>query len=849
MTLNRKMIRTSLMGLVFVLLMMPAQPAFAAGSDPVQSESSLTTEIEFALTGKATGWLRSGSRLFRTESNGADWRDVTPTLDQNQRLEDVYFLDSERAFALAISMDSEKWQLNLMKTMDAGASWQAQPVILQEADSELLNLPFGKGFLQWQGSQNGWILIKQATSSNFSLGFLLHTNDAGQSWEVSEPPAAEEFVFTDDKLGFMRDPTDPTLLYQTQDGGKSWQSNQPLAADSAEGELQRVELPTQWQGGEVLLPVWIKAGETEPELAFLTAQGDSRSLSEGTVWAQAQVAINPQSWQESFGSDLTFTQLSSYDGKYMWLGLNESACSQGASAGVGDLPLSSLSCESKSVLLSSEDGGEHWEALNLPDGVLPAITSTLSVGTFQNMPVVDDRLNTVQWRQIYQGQGFDVCEIPTLSKLQTWFNASPYQSVNLYIGGNSRSCSNTALSATYLQQMFNQGWRFIPTWVGPQAPCTSFTNKFSSKPGEAYAEGVDNANQARARLLALGLTNSDGSGSVVYYDLEYFDYSTTCSAAARAFVRGWTTRLQELGIASGLYATSSNLNVNQIYNLQPPPQVVWIAEWYSTPGYRPDVTVWDVDWLDDYYWTNHQRILQYSGSHNETWGGVTINIDNDVLDGIVAAPYGADLTAPVTSYKESGTVGISPWYKTPVTVTLTATDNSVGVKHTYYRVNSGTWQLYTGPFQLGGSEQKTIGYVSVDRVNNWETLKSASFYVDSEPPVNPVVTSPGCQAWNGVPQPWCNDPNFTWSGAYDKGVGLNPTDTYEYYWGPDYGATSGTRTSSTQFNPPAIPTGVPYFLRIRTQDRQGLWSSWQTVYTLFYDPRYTHRNWLPRVGK
>ena len=179
---------------------------------------------------------------------------------------------------------------------------------------------------------------------------------------------------------------------------------------------------------------------------------------------------------------------------------------------------------------------------------------------------------------------------------------------------------------------------------------------------------------------------------MVYYDLEFFTYSTACSAAARAFVRGWTTRLNELGIVPGLYATSNNLNQNKIYNLQPTPYVVWIAEWYKVPGYRPEASIWNLNWLDNKYWSQHQRIRQYSGTHTETWGGASISIDSNVMDGLVAVPYGADLVPPVTTYNESGTVGISPWYKSSVKVTLTATDNSVGVKATYYRINAGAWQ-------------------------------------------------------------------------------------------------------------------------------------------------------------
>jgi len=37
-------------------------------------------------------------------------------------------------------------------------------------------------------------------------------------------------------------------------------------------------------------------------------------------------------------------------------------------------------------------------------------------------------------------------------------------------------------------------------------------------------------------------------------------------------------------------------------------------------------------------WTNHQRIHQYQGGHNERWGGATIDIDNDQLDAALGGP-------------------------------------------------------------------------------------------------------------------------------------------------------------------------------------------------------------------
>jgi len=118
------------LALAFVLLVVPAQPVFAAANNPFPATQSVSSEIEFALTGTETGWLRSGDLLFRTESNGTEWQDVTPTMNPDEALVDAYFVTSSRAFALTVSANSEGWQLNLLETADSGFSWQAQPITL-----------------------------------------------------------------------------------------------------------------------------------------------------------------------------------------------------------------------------------------------------------------------------------------------------------------------------------------------------------------------------------------------------------------------------------------------------------------------------------------------------------------------------------------------------------------------------------------------------------------------------------------------------------------------------------------------------------------------------------------------
>ena len=62
--------------------------------------------------------------------------------------------------------------------------------------------------------------------------------------------------------------------------------------------------------------------------------------------------------------------------------------------------------------------------------------------------------------------------------------------------------------------------------------------------------------------------------------------------------------------------------------------------------YDPNATVFGITWLNG-LWGNHQRIRQYAGDHNETWGSIKFNIDSDVADGLVALPPTGPLANPI----------------------------------------------------------------------------------------------------------------------------------------------------------------------------------------------------------
>jgi hypothetical protein len=181
----------------------------------------------------------------------------------------------------------------------------------------------------------------------------------------------------------------------------------------------------------------------------------------------------------------------------------------------------------------------------------------------------------------------------------------------------------------------------------------------SNDPTTAYNQGQAEAQQATSVAAGLGLAEPDGSGAVIYYDLEAYDTTNSaCRAAAKAFVSGWSAAMHARGSASALYGASCASALTDLVTIPEPLDNVWIAQWLRPFAYRPDASVWGAACLSDTLWVNHQRLRQYAGGHDETWGAASLNIDSSALDGLVsivpvapdasAAPYPPDGDAAVT---------------------------------------------------------------------------------------------------------------------------------------------------------------------------------------------------------
>jgi hypothetical protein len=235
---------------------------------------------------------------------------------------------------------------------------------------------------------------------------------------------------------------------------------------------------------------------------------------------------------------------------------------------------------------------------------------------------------------------FDTCFLPHPSEMQNWWGNSPYYEIGIYIGGSNRGCrahNEQYLTASWIATVRQQGWNFIPTWVGPQAPCT--TQNFytmSSDPEIAFAEGRHEAGNAAEAAQKLGLTTQDMGGTIIYYDMEPYPNNGACREAVKSFMAGWASRLHELGNQAGGYGAACASYITD-WVLEAPYTVdqIWPAAWIY-PSYNPDATVWDVSCIDNSLWSNQQRIRQYAGDHNERWGSITLNIDSNIVNGQVA---------------------------------------------------------------------------------------------------------------------------------------------------------------------------------------------------------------------
>ncbi len=241
----------------------------------------------------------------------------------------------------------------------------------------------------------------------------------------------------------------------------------------------------------------------------------------------------------------------------------------------------------------------------------------------------------------FTGYGFDQCHAPDQRSMNKWLTHSPFLAVGIYISGNSRACRDQPnLTPEWISTQLAKGWRLLPITLGPQASCQPRFPRYQDDPKInpkrgtdglyqwARAQGTAEATKTVTDAQALGIV----PGSTLWYDLEGFnDGLTDCRESALAFLSTWTDRLHALGYKSGVYSSAgSGIEMLDDARVERPgqfslPDAIWIARWDLQANTS-------TSYIRDDGWLPGGRMKQYQGGHDETWGGVRINIDRNYLD-------------------------------------------------------------------------------------------------------------------------------------------------------------------------------------------------------------------------
>jgi hypothetical protein len=360
----------------------------------------------------------------------------------------------------------------------------------------------------------------------------------------------------------------------------------------------------------------------------------------------------------------------------------------------------------------------------------------------------------------YTGAGFDACTAPSTGTMNRWL-ASPYRAIGVYIGGTNMGCSQPNLTATWVSQQTAAGWRFMPIYVGLQAPRNS-CNCAGINPGQATGQGRAAASDAASRARALGL----GPGNPIYLDMEAYDRSSTNTSAVLAFEAGWTNQLHAAGYQSGIYSSAASGITDLVDHYgtsYPEPDDLWFAEWNGSPSTTSS-------YIPSGAWAGHHRLHQYSGDHNEKFGGVTLDIDSDSLDGLTAGAGGApaplipdgtfiQLTSTGQIFRMAG--GAPLYVNDPSSVGNPTSFTSVGVAKynllnpvpldgTFLQTQSGFLYRVAGGFPFPIAQPSLYPGINPVQIDSWDVDNADNplSHLSLSPADGTVVRGrPSGQAW------------------------------------------------------------------------------------------------------
>ena len=400
---------------------------------------------QFDMLTTNSGWVLIGLHLFWTYDAGQVWNEISPSIPPDGSIQAVEFIDSNIGWMLWTTANSDgSANFQLAHTLDNGKTWATRALSLFES-GEIASYA-EKAQMGWFDAQRGWISVKQNSGSNFSMGTLFTTSDGGSSWRRFTLPVANKIYFSDPQNGWAVGGPTNDQVFNTQDAGATWKNVSPT--DLPDG-IQAIVSPPFISNERGLLVImtlgmennlkvyslenpvkWLPMGQIKLDvqpgligLSFLDAQNFVAVVPNTTSIVRVMDGeLNVLNNRDGLSASIVELDMVSLD--VGWAKSIDSSC---VTASLPDPETASVSCSVTTRLLQTNNGGVTWQNMNLP--VVQSDIASLNPLNM-NDTVIMNTISNSETSMEFVGQGFERCEIPTLSQMQTWQASSPYKTVN-----------------------------------------------------------------------------------------------------------------------------------------------------------------------------------------------------------------------------------------------------------------------------------------------------------------------------------------------------------------------------------------------------------------------------------
>ncbi len=199
-----------------------------------------------------TGWVLVNNQLYRTESLGSEWENISIPGPHSGYVS-VCFLNSKVGWALLydsmmisdnVYMETFRNTLRLGTTRDGGATWSMTGVNIPGLFRNLLKASFRspspKGQISFADPWHGWMTLSSGDGTDTYRAFMT-TSNGGKSWDpaMKDPGIEGSIRLVTPTEGYIRSITGDVLL-ATHDGARSWQRVSLVPPN----QLQQAKQPT-----------------------------------------------------------------------------------------------------------------------------------------------------------------------------------------------------------------------------------------------------------------------------------------------------------------------------------------------------------------------------------------------------------------------------------------------------------------------------------------------------------------------------------------------------------------------------------------------------------------------------